>query len=144
LAGEKCRTVAQSLNRPDFHRLARLAGSSPSLPSILICALVFALVFALWPAVSFSPPNWASTTAFSNPVRHFPEDSPGSSSSAPWRAIFEELRTSQIPDSVLSDACQNLVKSQPAAIVVDFYRDLPCRAGTRRATLAWLPSRRQS
>jgi len=65
----------------------RLAGSSPSLPSISSAHLVFALVFALCQSVSFSPPNWASTTASQSRSGTSPEDS-RVVIVAPWRAIF--------------------------------------------------------
>ena len=97
----------------------------PSLPSAIICAAVFVLVVTLWRTGQFQSAElglydrflkfqWG-TSAVESPVVIV----------GLGEADLHGLNAPQIPDDALSQALQNILNDGPAAVVVDFYRDLP-------------------
>ncbi len=99
----------------------------PPPPSIVICALVFTFVFFLWRAGQF---QFFELQVYDRFLKSRTID-PAAASEVVVVGVTErdlhEFNSKSVPDAELNDALQNLTKADPAAIVVDFYRDLTAR-----------------
>src|SRR5258708_355648 len=97
----------------------------PFLPSVTVCAFVFVFVVTLW---RFGYLQFFELQVYDSFLRSHAPASDAGSQSVIVGVTEEDLKLLQkihVPDDALSDALEHLIQAQPAAIVVDLYRDLP-------------------
>lgn len=100
-------------------------GLHSAAPLIAICLLVFAGVVLLWRTGHL---QFAEFLAYD---RYIKANGPSPNDDSPVVVIgiteedLHRLGTYPIPDDALADALRNVLQAEPAAVVVDIYRDLP-------------------
>jgi len=92
---------------------------------VVICALVFTLIFFLWQIGVF---QFFELQLYDRLLRSRPRSAAEASKVVIIGITEDDIQraaTYPIPDDVLCDALEKLTRAAPAAIVVDLYRDLP-------------------
>ncbi len=120
----------------------RKAASNPALSAAVICVLVFTLVVTLWQAGLL---QFFELQLYDRLLRTRPRSTAETSKVVVIGVNEEDIQSKEaypIPDDTLLDALQKLIAGDPAAVVVDLYRDLPVPGkdpeGTRRLAEFWV------
>ena len=120
----------------------RRAAIHPLFPATVICALVFSLVFILWRTGMF---QFFELQLYDRLLRARPRSAAEASKVVIIGINEDDIQSGEaypIPDDILLDALQKLMSREPAAVVVDLYRDLPVPGkdpqGTRQLADFWV------
>src|SRR5688500_4670182 len=103
----------------------REATDHPFLPSLLVCELVFTSIFTLWRGGVF---QFFELQLYNKMLKARHLHATATSRVVIIGITEEDIQQREaypIPDDTLLTALQKLTAAEPAAVVVDIYRDLP-------------------